>query len=800
MNVEEFFKDLKEKIPENIYNELIKKIKKYKDLTEEDLKRIKSEILRRLDFSTIQPGEAVGIIAAQSIGEPSTQMSLHRDEKIIIKRGENVEFIKIGDLVDGMIKRYGCKRINDSEVCDIDTDIEVLSLTDDEKLVWKRVSSFIRHKFDGYLLKIRTKTGREIVATPYHSFIIRKNNSILPIRGERLKIGDRIPIIRKIYLDNINHTNNIESKIELNEKLGYVVGVYIAKGFLKNGNVTISNSRREIINKVLECLKELKIKDLSKKEYEKELSLNSNILVEFLSYFGKNSDKRLPSFVLSAKEEFIIGLIRGIFDCNGKIYRNKIMLKLPSRELSEQMLFLLSRLGIYSGIKVAGNSYIIYISDRYVDTFKEKVKPYVNLNDIKSSGRDYIDRIPNFGDILKVAANKLGYKCSSINKYTRIQEIGRNTLLKHINRMKNLGYCEELNLLEKIANSDIIWDKIVEIERIPYKGYVYDLSVPESETFVTSQGVVTHNTMRTFHYAGVAELNVTLGLPRLIELVDARSEPSTPMMIIYLEPEYAKDREKAKTIAREIEYITIQDLTEKTEIDILESKIVIYLDVRELRRHEVSAEDVARRIKLKKSNVVPKEDRIEIYVEGATLKELRKIRDSVLDTYIKGIKGIKRVVIRKEGDEYVIYTQGTNLKEILKLEGIDWRRTRTNNIKEIEEVLGIEAARNALIQEIVNTLEEQGLEVDLRHISLLADMMTVDGEVKPIGRHGVAGEKVSTLARAAFEITVENLIRASIVGETDRLEGIIENIIVGKPIRLGTGIVELIAKREYFKI
>ncbi len=358
---------------------------------------------------------------------------------------------------------------------------------------------------------------------------------------------------------------------------------------------------------------------------------------------------------------------------------------------------------------------------------------------------------------------------------------------------------EELKKYKNVTEDDLKKIKEEILRRIEFSS----IQPGEAVGIIAAQSIgepSTQMTMRTFHYAGVAELNVTLGLPRLIELVDARSEPSTPMMIIYLEPEYARDREKAKMIARELEYITLQDLTEKTEIDILESKIVIHLDTRELKRHELTPDDVARKIKLKKSNIVVKDDRIEIYVEGASLKELRKIRDNVLDTYIKGIKGIKRVVIRKEGDEYVIYTQGTNLKEVLKIEGIDWRRTRSNNIKEIEEVLGIEAARNALINEIVNTLQEQGLEVDLRHISLLADMMTVDGEVKPIGRHGVAGEKVSTLARAAFEITVENLIKASIVGETDRLEGIIENIIVGKPIKLGTGIVELIARREYFKV
>jgi len=130
----------------------------------------------------------------------------------------------------------------------------------------------------------------------------------------------------------------------------------------------------------------------------------------------------------------------------------------------------------------------------------------------------------------------------------------------------------------------------------------------------------------------------------------------------------------------------------------------------------------------------------------------------------------------------------------MKVKGVDFTRTTTNNIYEIYEVLGIEAARNAIIKEALDTLEEQGLEVDPRHIMLVADVMTADGELRQIGRHGVAGEKQSILARAAFEMTVNNLLDAAVKGEVDYLKGITENIIVGQPIKLGTGDVELVLK------
>ncbi len=355
-------------------------------------------------------------------------------------------------------------------------------------------------------------------------------------------------------------------------------------------------------------------------------------------------------------------------------------------------------------------------------------------------------------------------------------------------------------LKEEVLKVDLTEKELKEIINEVKKRYEYAMVEPgEAVGIVAAQSIgepSTQMTMRTFHYAGVAELNVTLGLPRIIEIVDARKEPSTPMMTIYLEPEYAKDREKAKEIAKKLEMLTIGDIVERTEIDMIDSKVIFYLDKREMERRDITVEDVVKKIKIKVEKEYD-EDKIIVKAKEPSLRELRRIREKVLSTYVRGVKNIRRVVIRKEGDEYVIYTEGSNLKDVLKVEGVDCTRTKTNDIHEIEKVFGIEAARNAIINEIIDTLEEQGLTVDIRHIMLVADMMTVDGEVKAIGRHGVSGEKASVLARAAFEITIDNLLKASVKGEVDELNGIIENVIVGKPIKLGTGMVELLMKKEY---
>ncbi len=306
----------------------------------------------------------------------------------------------------------------------------------------------------------------------------------------------------------------------------------------------------------------------------------------------------------------------------------------------------------------------------------------------------------------------------------------------------------------------------------------------------------TQMTMRTFHYAGVAEINVTLGLPRLIEIVDARKIPSTPTMTIKLNADYAHDRDLAREVAWAIESTSILHLG-SIATDLAEMNVLIELNPGALEQRKITAEEVAVRLKEETGIAVDqKENLLVMAPEEPSYRELLQLVEKIKKISLKGVEGIKRVVIRKEGDEYILYTEGSSLKKVMQFDGVDPTRIKTNNINEIGEVLGIEAARNAIINEATDTLREQGLSVDVRHIMLVADIMTVDGEVKQIGRHGVSGEKASVLARAAFEVTVNHILDAAIRGDVDDLRGVTENVIVGQPIQLGTGDVTLVASKR----
>jgi DNA-directed RNA polymerase subunit A" len=381
--------------------------------------------------------------------------------------------------------------------------------------------------------------------------------------------------------------------------------------------------------------------------------------------------------------------------------------------------------------------------------------------------------------------------------------ISESTIESELNKIEGLPNKIIQELKASLKGAKITKKQLEEIVERTRQAYAHArVENCEAVGMVAAQSIGepgTQMTMRTFHYAGVAEIDVTLGLPRLIEIVDARREPSTPMMTIHLMPDISGNREQVRKLAWDLEETTVSDIG-AIATNLNEMTIIIDVNEKQLIQRSMTMAEVADKI----SDVTGlktdvNESRLTVHPEGSSYRDLLQMVETVRTILLKGIKGISRVVIRKEENEYVIYTQGSALKKVIHFEGIDASRTKTNNINEIAEVLGIEAARNAIINEALDTLSEQGLTVDIRHIMLVADMMSVDGEVKQIGRHGISGEKASVLSRAAFEVTVNHLLDAAVAGEVDELIGVTENVIVGQPIQLGTGDVELITVSSFKK-
>jgi len=348
---------------------------------------------------------------------------------------------------------------------------------------------------------------------------------------------------------------------------------------------------------------------------------------------------------------------------------------------------------------------------------------------------------------------------------------------------------------EKIINEDLEEEQLEYFLNkiyINYNNALVETSEPVGTVAAQSIGEPgTQMTLRTFHYAGVEEFSVTQGLPRLIEIVDARRFPSTPQMTIYLEKPYNESEDKAIEVHNRIEQIRIEQITHDVDLDFVNWNIVINLIPEICEKKGIEINEIPEILKrYKKKGTIKREGNSIIIDPGIEdLQSLQKLREKILKKVVKGIRGVKRGLLTPsdESKEWIIKTEGTNMQGVIQIEGVDVTRTTSNHIHEIEKLYGVEAARYMIILESQKVLEQQGLDVDLRHLLILADLMCYSGAIQSIGRHGISGSKSSVFARAAFEVTVNQLLDAGLYGEEERLLGIPENVIVGQISPIGSG-------------
>jgi len=622
------------------------------------------------------------------------------------------------------------------------------------------------------------------------------------------------------YVYPVQGTVGLPEQFPLDEETGFFVGAFLAEGNLTDHYVSISNVDSAFQNRVRRFAERF---DLSYNEYDNEsgfatghdLRVNGTILADLLeSTCFEDGEKVVPEFAFGAERSFARGLLTGYFSGDGNVADAAVRSSSTSARLTEGIGLLLARFGIHSTWGEADDSTTLRVPSKHVPQFADVVGMVGDRGDelasvaeqVDPDGPDATDQIPNFGDALESAASEAGIPSRQIHSAHGRQRIGRNRLARLVAEMEGAvsDASEELDALRQSVTGDVVWERIVSIETVdPDDEFVYDVSVGGLETFTTAEGVVTHNTMNTFHYAGVAEIDVTQGLPRLIELVDARKEPDTPMMTVHLEDEYATSREKAHEVVWQIEATKVLALGD-VSTNVADMNVVIDLNEETLLERWPTVEDpvdvaeeIAETIESSLGvDALQEGTRIQFGPEEPSYRDLLQLVEELREITFKGIDGITRVVVRKEdledGEQFVLYTEGSAFGTVLDIEGVDASRTSTNDIHEIYKNLGVEAARESIINETMETLEEQGLDdVNVRHLMLVADIMTNPGTIESIGRHGISGSKDSVLARAAFEVTVNHLLSSAIHGEVDDLDGVTENVIVGKPIKLGTGDVDL---------
>lgn len=312
----------------------------------------------------------------------------------------------------------------------------------------------------------------------------------------------------------------------------------------------------------------------------------------------------------------------------------------------------------------------------------------------------------------------------------------------------------------------------------------------------------TQMTLNTFHFAGVAEMNVTVGLPRIIEILDGRKKISTPSMEIYLKAPHNKGGD-IREIAMKIKETQFKEIASEFEMNIVDLQIEAKMDPDKLKLLDISESFVAKAVdKALGTKATAKLDDGRLVIslkeksEVKGLNELYRAKEKAKKAYVKGVKGVTQVLPVKQGDEYIILTSGSNLKKLFEFDFVDTTRSVTNDVHEIREVLGIEAARQVIIDEVYKVIETQGLNVDIRHIMLVADTMTAAGDIRGITRYGVVSRKASVLARASFETPIKHLINAALRGEVDHLNSVVENVMLNQTVPVGTGLPNLVSNLE----
>ncbi|KAJ3055717.1 hypothetical protein HK097_009602 [Rhizophlyctis rosea] len=338
----------------------------------------------------------------------------------------------------------------------------------------------------------------------------------------------------------------------------------------------------------------------------------------------------------------------------------------------------------------------------------------------------------------------------------------------------------------------------------------------------------TQMTLKTFHFAGVASMNVTLGVPRIKEIINASKTISTPIITSKLvagsylsggSPEkqqmarYASEA-AARVVKGRIERTLLEDVTEYVQelIGPQECCLRFKLDIDLIRRlHlEVDLESIRWSIiankKLKLTDAMVRTDgdegiRVIMGTAGdsaAMFHQLQGLKRSLPKCVLKGIPTVNRAVINDKEKEsrLELLVEGYGLREVMGMEGIEGERTTSNHTLEMYKILGIEAARTTIINEIQYTMSSHGMTIDRRHVMLLADLMTFKGEVLGITRFGIAKMKDSVLMLASFEKTTDHLFEASFYGKRDPIDGVSECIIMGQPMGIGTGLFKLLHETE----
>ena len=465
--------------------------------------------------SFVQPGEMVGIIGAQSMGEPLTQMSVPAETRIVVELNGRMMNTTIGEFVDKTIKCKNGEIFIDNSghhtIMEVRDKMRILSVSPDEKIAWREISKVSRHPVNGQMMVVKTRTGRSTKATLSHSFLKRTVNGIVPIEGSKLAVGDRIPVCMNLPAVD----SAIEALSISGMKIGFdkLFGIFCAISSYnfrptKQGYV-VNLYGNEVDRHMIYFLEKNGI------AYEKRECIMIVKSVEMAVFINETFVKNF-SCIYQMPLEFIRGYLEGIIHFYGVVQmsRKQVVIMMDCARLVD-IQNLLNYFGVFchfgEGEIVIVRKYIPKFAKEFEMLGYEKQAQIKFILDTQRDTReciDYVDKIPAVGNLIADIGKRLNLSGNSrvYGRWKESESIGRNTLKKYLNDFQGaMGRVDDselklkVELVEQAVNSDVIWDEIVSIDYYDADKleYVYDFTVPNAESFMVDNGIMVHNTLNS---------------------------------------------------------------------------------------------------------------------------------------------------------------------------------------------------------------------------------------------------------------------------------------------------------------
>jgi DNA-directed RNA polymerase subunit A" len=623
-----------------------------------------------------------------------------------------------------------------------------------------------------------------------------------------------------VYIHTSNElVSHIPDMLPLDSDLGFLIGLYLADGWATKTFVGISNKDEVIRRRITDYCDRYGVtyhlvvsagKNVRNGESH-DLKIHSTLLARFfIALCGTgSSEKKVPDITYTSSECFVKGVLDGYFSGDGCVDKKtgSVLAYSVSQDLLMGISFLLSYYGIFgrmsSGQQTSNN------------VGSKNIKRLYTLTISNGFAQKFATDIP-------LTENR---------KQTKLNEI---TLTKTYRYNKGKSQ-------EAFPPRDIYFDEVVSIELVDGSTeFVYDLTVESTRNFQGWNGL---NFADTFHKAGLSEKTMTTGAPRIQELLNASKDPKNVNCKIYFNDHHETIQDLRETVGHSLVGLSLKALSNSVRVFIdkeeepwyaafrclysaegdipWENCIRIELNTDKLYEYRLTTRDIAtklqqefgdvscvwsprgildvfmdtRNIELPEERVlyVDSDNAVQIYMEECALPSLEQM-------IISGIHGIGYIFYTKENEEWIVETEsgqtnkvekkskiGHMFSDILSHPDVDMPRTVSNDVWDVYTVLGVEAARQFLIDEYMNLMEG----INLCHPTLLVERMTFTGTISSISRYTMRKDETGPMGRASFEETLDNFTKAAVQGQTEPTIGVSASIICGKRSSIGTGMIDI---------